>query len=159
MDEEIKISKNRKKAFEYVNALMVYAKEVYQIDPQVFIITDLFISSIEVFYKSNRSIELKLMIRKLSLKLSNLYQGKGKVVVQPGFRKISGDNNRYLYEINQQRNPPYRVAFAFSDNMEKVVLLDIFLKGVDKWDGILNRININKKRIEEVYGITFFERG
>lgn len=159
MDEGIKHSKNRKKAIEYVNALMVYAESIYQINSQDFVVTDLFVSSIELFYKDRRNAELKTLIKKLALKLSNLYLGREKVVVEPAFQKISGDKNRYLYEINQQRNPPYRVAFAFSDDMEKIVLLDVFLKGSNRWEAVLNRITLNKIIIEERHGFTFFERG
>jgi hypothetical protein len=159
MDEEIKLSKNRKKALEYVNALMVYTESIYQIDSQDFVVTDLFVSSIELFYKERKNTELKTLIKKLSLKLSNLYLGREKVIVKPSFQIISGNQNRYLYEINQQRNPPYRVAFAFSDDMKKILLLDVFLKGSNRWESILNRININKNRIEERHGFTFFERG
>lgn len=159
MTEKNAVSRNKAKAVQYVEALLHVSSELYQINSKTILITDDFLYDISVFFKKKLTNELQALMKKVPLKLSNLCLAKEKVIVKPGFQVISGAKNKYLYEINKQKNPPYRVAFGFSENKSMIVLLGIFLKGANNWENIIKRITANKNRIEKEYQITFFERG
>ena len=159
MTEKDAVSNNKVKAVQYVEALLHVTSELYQINSSSILITDDFLCDISVFFKKKMIKELQALMKKVPLKLSNLYLAKEKVIVKPGFQVISGANNKYLYEINKQKNPPYRVAFGFSEDKSMIVLLGIFFKGANNWENIIKRITVNKNRIEKACQITFFERG
>ena len=158
MTEKKAFSKNNTKAIQYVEALLHVTSELYQVNSKSILITDGFLDDISVLYKKKMTNELQSLIKKLPLKLSNLCLAKEKVIIKPGFQVISGTNNKYLYEINKQKNPPYRLAFGFSEDKSMIILLGIFLKGANNWENMIKRITANKNRIEKKHKITFFER-
>jgi len=98
--------------------------------------------------------------KKFTKDIRTLLKIKPSILKHEKFGVVSGDKNKYLYEIHKEYNPdPFRVAFALSADKKKIALLYIFLENKITWTRVLSNRLPNKETHEKELGFSFHIRG
>ncbi len=126
-----------------------------------FIYTKAFVSDLEIFFKKYKNKDtFRKLLEKFSKEMKVAFiNGPNCVLFSRNLSAIT--NISFLFEFHpKEKKINYRVAFSFSVDLSRIVLLSIFVeKNKSDWINTISKIEGSKNRIEQEIVLKLYQRG